>query len=56
MAKAERERKLADLKKFGATFKVSPSDPYHPSAKRKSHVLTAYLLAHIAIDSWGQAG
>lgn len=24
MAKAERERKLADLKKFGATFKVGP--------------------------------
>lgn len=26
MAKAERERKLADLKKFGATFKVSGRD------------------------------
>jgi hypothetical protein len=35
MAKAERERKLADLKKFGATFKVSRSDPYHLSAGKK---------------------
>jgi hypothetical protein len=45
MAKAERERKLADLKKFGATFKVSRRAAYHLPAKKKSHLLMSNWLA-----------
>jgi hypothetical protein len=41
MAKAERERKVAELKKFGATFKVSPQN-YHVQQNRTTELTTTY--------------